>query len=264
MSYTSGVLRNLSFLCEAVYYDSFMDPIGRVPEPIDIIDHEESSTQAAVYDWPKVTGSKTPRTLIIAFRGTESLQDWKTNSTVVCGPAWPGGDVEAHQGFADSAGRCYDKFSKHVPPGTPHVWLTGHSLGGAMAHVYARRLLADPDHPEIKVTLVTFGSPECFSRTDETEERLDRHAGRIHMARVVNDRDMVVRAPMPGLCHHKDATHLSYSTRQWFRPAWNTMSWGEVPMFLASYVPFIDALADHSLVAYRAHNLEEVQWDGPL
>ena len=85
-----------------------------------------------------------------------------------------------------------------------------------------------------------------------------------HMARVVNDRDMVVRAPMPKLAHHFKAIHLTYITRQWFTEAFGRMTWREVPMFVASYVPILDAFADHTLVAYRAHDLEQVVWDGPF
>lgn len=254
-------LRKLSLLCEAVYYDDFCDPAKRVPPPIEIFDHEETSTQAAIYRYTEVTNC--PNTLIIAFRGTESKQDWVTNMTSDKGPAWPGSDVHAHKGFSESAGRVYEEFAEHVPPGTEQVWLTGHSLGGAMAHVYARRLLADPAHPELKVRLCTFGSPECFCETDEMAGKLLKHTDRLHHMRVVNDRDAVVRTPMPGLAHYHEETKLHYGTRKWFGSAWANVTWSEVPMFLASYIPGLDMLADHSLVAYRAHDLENVKANRP-
>jgi len=254
-------LRNLSLLCEAVYYDDFCDPAKRVPAPIEIYDHEETSTQAAIYRFTEVTNC--PKTLIIAFRGTESRQDWMTNMSSDNGPAWTGSDVHAHQGFSEAAERVYQEFAEHVPPGTAQVWLTGHSLGGAMAHVYARRLLADPEHPDLKVRLCTFGSPECFSAHPKTQANLKQHTERLHHMRVVNDRDAVVRTPMPGLCHHKEETKLHYGTRKWFRSAWANVTWSEVPMLVASYVPGLDMLADHSLVAYRAHDLESVEADRP-
>ena len=79
--------------------------------------------------------------------------------------------------------------------------------------------------------------------------------------RVVNDRDIVSRAFLTngGLKHHIEATHLDYSTKHWLSTAFDRSKWSEVPMLLASYVPVLDALCDHSMVAYRAHDLDEVQ-----
>jgi len=191
-------LRNLSLLCEAVYYDDFCDPAKRVPAPIEIYDHEETSTQAAIYRFTEVTNC--PKTLIIAFRGTESRQDWMTNMSSDNGPAWTGSDVHAHQGFSEAAERVYQEFAEHVPPGTAQVWLTGHSLGGAMAHVYARRLLADPEHPDLKVRLCTFGSPECFSAHPKTQANLKQHTERLYVVfEVDSDRAHVALCAPPCL-----------------------------------------------------------------
>ena len=79
--------------------------------------------------------------------------------------------------------------------------------------------------------------------------------------RVVNDHDIVSRAFITnaGLKHHIEATHLTYSTKNWLSTAFNRSTWSEVPMLLASYVPLLEVLVDHSMVAYRAHDLEDVQ-----
>ena len=168
-------LRNLSWICEAVYEKTFCHPAKKTPEAFKILDDEESSTQAAIYQWVDVTND--PKTLIIAFRGTSDLTDVATDLDSHIVEAWPDADVYAHRGFSERAKRVYEAFGEYVHPGTVQVWLTGHSLGGAAAHIYARRLLAE--HPNLKVTLVTFGSPETFSQCDKTVENLKKHTDRL-------------------------------------------------------------------------------------
>ena len=81
--------------------------------------------------------------------------------------------------------------------------------------------------------------------------------------RVFNDRDIVSRASFilnPGLEHNTTATHLTYSTTQnRLSTALDRYTFWEVPKLLLSYVPLLEVFADHSMVAYRAHDLEAVQ-----
>ena len=125
-----------------------------------------------------------PNTLIVAVRGTSDRTDVRVDLDHEILKAWDEADVDAHKGFTDSAKLVYDAFEEHVPPGTPEIWITGHSLGGAVAHVYARHLLAAPEHPNLKVTLVTFGSPETFSQNEETTKNLQK---REHIDRLYAD-----------------------------------------------------------------------------
>ena len=158
-----------------VYHADFRGPREEVPEAFKTFDHKETSTQAAIYQWADITND--PETLIIAFRGTSDEKDVYTDLNNDIVQAWRGADVEAHQGFVWAAGLVYAWAAEFVPPGTSHIYVTGHSLGGAAAHVYARHLLAA--HPNLKVTLVTFGSPETFSQCDKTVENLKKHTDRL-------------------------------------------------------------------------------------
>ena len=164
MAAPAKALRKLSWICEAVYYDDFRGPTKQTPEAFATFDHVETSTQAAIYQWADITND--PETLVVAFRGTSDEKDVATDLDNNIVQAWPGADVEAHQGFVDTAGLVYAWAAEFVPPGTSHIYVTGHSLGGAAAHIHARHLLAA--HPNLKVTLVTFGSPETFSKTEYT------------------------------------------------------------------------------------------------
>jgi len=264
MAAPTTALRNLSYLCEAVYYDDYVGPAKKIPKPIKYVDDKKTSTQAAIYRFASPSPvTKDPKTLIIAVRGTSDKTDVKVDLDHEIAKAWDGADVDAHKGFLESAKLIYDAFEEFVPPGTPEIWITGHSLGGAVAHVYARHLLAAPEHPNLKVTLVTFGSPETFSESEETTENLKKHTDRLHHMRVVNDRDGVTRAFVvnAGLQHNIEPTHLTYGAKSWFYTAFSRTPWSQVPMLVASYVPLLDVFADHSLVAYQAHDLEAVQAD---
>ena len=55
--------------------------------------------------------------------------------------------------------------------------------------------------------------------------------------RVVNDRDLVARASLtnPGLKHHVKATHLTYSTKQWFYTTFKQISWSTVPVLVSQF-----------------------------
>ena len=181
MAAPTTALRNLSYLCEAVYYDDYVGPAKKTPKPIKYFDDKKTSTQAAIYRFASPSPvTKDPKTLIIAVRGTSDKTDVKVDLDHEIAKAWDGADVDAHKGFLESAKLIYDAFEEFVPPGTPEIWITGHSLGGAVAHVYARHLLAAPEHPNLKVTLVTFGSPETFSESEETTENLKKHTDRLY------------------------------------------------------------------------------------
>jgi hypothetical protein len=266
MAAPTTALRNLAWLCEAVYYDDFVGPLKRTPKPIKILNDEKTSTQAAIYRFASPSPvTNDPNTLIVAVRGTSDRTDVGVDLDHEIVKAWDEADVDAHKGFADSAKLVYAAFEEHVPPGTPEIWITGHSLGGAVAHVYARHLLAAPEHPKLKVTLVTFGSPETFSQNEETTKNLQKreHTDRLHHMRCVNDRDGVTRAFIvnAGLKHHIEPTHLTYAAKSWFTTAFSNTPWSGIPMLVASYVPLLDVFADHSLVAYLSFDLEKVQAD---
>jgi hypothetical protein len=96
---------------------------------------------------------------IAAFRGSVTLGDWIYNSNVRLA-AWSG-PGRIHQGFAHALDAVWPdverKFMAAASAGRK-IWLTGHSLGGAMAAVAAARLEAQFGIPIEGV--VTFGAPK--------------------------------------------------------------------------------------------------------
>ena len=132
------------------------------------------------------------RHILAAFRGTESLPDWLTNLQTVT-DSGPWGDTKVHEGFQDA----FHAAALHIGEvigrrrrKRHQVWLTGHSLGGALAVVLAATLIESG----IPVRgLYTFGAPRVGDRRF-AELLNDALKGRAHW-RVANEGDLVPHVP---------------------------------------------------------------------
>lgn len=126
--------------------------------------------------------------VICAFRGTDSVSDWLANLNITTDPVSFG---NVHRGFYRAfrpvaplvtgyAQRAKDKGQK--------FWLTGHSLGGALAQIAAQenwQLYED-------IGLFTFGQPRTVNVAED--EILSQKLG-LDYHRVVNGVDYVPRVP---------------------------------------------------------------------
>ena len=114
------------------------------------------------------TGVVIDKLLFIGFRGTQFLFDWKVNLTARLAPITPrfrmrpasiystlGGGL--HSGFAEEAIRISSKISDAISDAglsdIEHVFLTGHSLGGAVAAISENFLRLGP------TSVIIFGAP---------------------------------------------------------------------------------------------------------
>jgi triacylglycerol lipase len=131
-----------------------------------------------------------PDTVIVAFRGTEpaQLKDWSVDAQAVrLGAAGLTGTV--HIGFVralDAVWSGIESTVRNHVAGGKKLWITGHSLGGALAVLAACRL--SDLHPGV----YTFGQPrvgdEAFADT------YDSRIGERYF-RFINDKDIVARVP---------------------------------------------------------------------
>lgn len=152
---------------------------------VDAIDDPASDTQGLVCRTDKGE-------IVIAFRGTTGIADWSTNfncSLVKCSTSDAG---KVHAGFqyaaSQVAGRVYSALLSF--PDSP-VYLTGHSLGAAVATLSAMRMAWLRRSKQI-ARVETFGSPRvgdaAFAKEYEAAfgDRTIRHVCR---------RDVVARVP---------------------------------------------------------------------
>lgn len=138
-------------------------------------------------------------TLLVAFRGTEPKKplDWLVDAKFVHKP-WDHAEGKVHEGFGDGLrsvwgpGQGDQILPKRLRAREDSaVWITGHSLGGALAEMCAAQAAFVGEIPVQAV--YTFGQPrlgdEVFAKLLNTKlgSRIFRH---------INDRDIVPRVPL--------------------------------------------------------------------
>lgn len=140
--------------------------------------------------------------LVIAFRGTEDVQDWITDAKFRREKFKPEAKCEVHRGFLGAfASVKADILSALVAMQRTHgrIWITGHSLGGALAILCASWLRRKCFYAQ---AVYTFGSPRVgnshFAKAYDAVLR-DK------TFRVVNAEDVVPRTPFwtPHFCGTK-------------------------------------------------------------
>ena len=138
------------------------------------------------------------RALLISFRGTEVVQikDWFTDLMAISVPA-PAGVGRIHKGFACGLAAVWPQLSQAVAEeydGRSPIWITGHSLGGALATLAAAQLRFNARLPV--QGLYTFGQPRVGDREFTKFLRLAM-PGRV--VRFINNKDIVPQVPAPGM-----------------------------------------------------------------
>ncbi len=138
------------------------------------------------------------KSTLIAFRGTESLGDWLTNINLLKTSDDRYGGV--HRGFHSAYQSVHQEILAQllVRDAEVKVWVTGHSLGGALASIAAAELQSTRP-----ITgCYTFGQP----RIGDDAFRKYVKTNLTHF-RFVNDDDIVTRIP-PGFKHVGQLFHF--------------------------------------------------------
>eukprot|EP00850_Spirogloea_muscicola_P010269 SM000060S19601 [mRNA] locus=s60:50121:56863:- [translate_table: standard] len=201
-------------------------------EKIFFIDNDFTDTQVAVWR------DQRRRRIVVAFRGTEQtkLRDLLTDLNMVPTgfiQAQSTGDCKAgdvdimvfHCSCAQRLLQCYESVRSRllalleavVMPksddsgGKPwHVYTTGHSLGGALATLFAKEVLSSRLAREglVSLTMYNFGSPRvgntAFVQCYDQEVK--------DSWRIINHRDIIPTVPrLMGYCHGAQPVYLSDS-----------------------------------------------------
>ncbi|XP_022722826.1 uncharacterized protein LOC111279985 isoform X2 [Durio zibethinus] len=190
-------------------------------EKICFLDNETTDTQVAIWR------DSARRRLVVAFRGTEQAKwkDLRTDLMLVpsgLNPERIGGDFkqEVHSGFLGA----YDSVRIRIislikasigyideitePVHRWQVYVTGHSLGGALATLLALELSSSQfaKRGVILVTMYNFGSPRVGNRrfAEVYNEKVK------DSWRIVNHRDIIPTVPrLMGYCHVAQPVYLA-------------------------------------------------------
>jgi predicted lipase len=142
--------------------------------------------------------------IYVTFRGSESISNWATNLDAITTP-YPEsygcpGDCQVHKGFFTAEQSVIDSIITNVGVlsnkyPSYSIWITGHSLGAALATLTALDLQA----VGFKVNMQNFGSPRVGTTdfANWVDGALSNHNRNTH------HKDMVPHIPM-----HERFTHI--------------------------------------------------------
>ena len=152
--------------------------------------------------------------VFISFRGTEDLADWKANLKSTPVPFWScdekplwkkvfksepeSNNTKVHQGFLEQFTSVVDKLKQFLENQSPAtLYLTGHSLGGALASISS--LFFSHLLPKCNIKIITFGAPR--SVTDGFAEAVQKRGNIVASFRFQAHYDLVPVQNYPKLRH---------------------------------------------------------------
>lgn len=80
-----------------------------------------------------------PKATVLSFRGTENESEWLEDFDALAVPNQYGEGL-VHAGFQEQANRLRDNVLELCPSTSGQLWITGHSLGAALAVLFASYL----------------------------------------------------------------------------------------------------------------------------
>lgn len=127
--------------------------------------------------------------VILAFRGTQTLEDWQTDFKVQLVESSVG---RVHRGFTESLDNIWEEITQSISQfrdKNQKIWITGHSLGGALATLAVDRLTEEDEDIS---GLYTFGQPRAGDKDFAGNFDLKIKS---RSFRFFNDEDIVTRVP---------------------------------------------------------------------
>lgn len=198
--------------------------------------------------------------IVVSFRGTQNLKDWRTNLKLRKSQ-WQVGRV--HRGFNQAIQSAWPDLLERIKAlrtDEQPIWFTGHSLGGALATVACATLSRDADHDYEIGGIYTFGQPRVG---DGTFARAFRQSLQDRSFRVVNNNDLVARMPR---VNYKHVGQLLYFDTRGEIHSNVVLSWLSLSAikyrfqgYADSFMDFdSDALRDHRMGTYRLLTMRQL------
>lgn len=216
------------------------------PGFIQVIGADKNTAQGALIEHKKY--------YCLAFRGTNELADWIDNINAFTVEELFG---KFHRGFWNSVEDIwqplYSRYQELNQTNKRPLFITGHSLGGAMATIATARLV----HLDLPFTSVyTFGSPRSMGRD---ASRIFNAECKSRFFRFHNNNDIVTRVPsrLMGYSHVGSYLYIS-SEKQIRREPGHWFKFLDIVEGALEAVreKGIDGVEDHSMDKYLAAILE--------
>lgn len=156
--------------------------------------------------------------IICVFRGSESIEDWFANFQAVRDPGPLNGTL-AHEGFQDALFPAVIALTNAVDSSehkNKRIWVTGHSLGGALCSLYSGMMI---ENGYDIYGIYTFASPRPADDTFASALNGAMVSGPHY--RVVNEGDIVPHVPPEPFFSHPgrriilEKSKIERSTSQW-------------------------------------------------
>ncbi len=133
--------------------------------------------------------------MIVSFRGSEPIiEDWLSNIQFMTDPG-PFGNTKVHEGFQDALFPVIMQLTyalKQYERANQKIWVTGHSLGGALASLFAAMLL---ERGLPLAGVYTYAAPRVGDKKYEKAMNTLTEDLTIQSWRVVNEGDIVPHLP---------------------------------------------------------------------
>ena len=208
----------------------------------------KAATKKMGFPWCKLISRDGAECLIVkdrndlwfAFRGTEpsKINDVMADLNVIKGAAKAGGKV--HSGFQQEVNDLWMDILAEIEHNDQlkvrkDVYMTGHSLGAAMATIAATRYQP--------IELFTFGSPRVGG------SKFIRNIKCPHL-RFMNNNDIVCRIPPAwlGFRHHGDMIYFNSEGVKQDKPTWKDLFKGVLNSW--KRWKFFDGIVDHGMPNY--------------
>jgi triacylglycerol lipase len=194
--------------------------------------------------------------LCLTFRGTNEVADWLDNINAFCTRQLFG---EFHRGFWQSTEDVWplliEQYQLCQAQKKRPVFITGHSLGGAMATIAAAKFI---QLDQAFTSVYTFGQPRVLSRDTA---RIYNIECKSRSFRFHNNNDIVTRVPARFMGYSHGGSYLYITQEQTIKSEagfWFKFIDHFDGAFNALREQGIDAIADHDM----HHYLEAVEkWD---
>jgi len=176
---------------------------------------------------------------ILAFRGTQKA--WRDVQTDIRAGRIRTSSGRIHVGFSEGYNSIAKKIEKSLARvGRIPIYITGHSLGGALATVATQYLEANPRFERQLAACYTFGSPRVGNADYNPNLKTS-------IFRIVNTTDIVTVVPLltMGFVHVGDIRFLDRKDEKFRRG---------IPVFtrfLAFAIAFSKLVSDHAIKEYR-------------